>query len=695
MRNYLTFDNKDSLDFGVYINGQGTFRAPARSYNVLNIPGRNGDLLGFGSKLENVEITYRAFIYTNFDANIAALRSFLLSHVGYFKLTDSYHPDEYRLAYYKGPFVPDVVANNGAGSFDLTFVCKPQRFLNSGEEVTTLTPAGAEQHTYQGEIVNFSTLAGDKITSARADFHPIQDLHGYANPWPGGGGANQWDEEWERGTIGMSTGAKVDDNTKIRSKNYVPISPNTAYYYKFPGNWRMVYFDSDKNVVEQGNTYSPNIILTSPATAHYLLFALDGATEYDNNIAINYPSTVTTYSPYSNICPISGRTGVNVYRTGKNLLDKANVLQDLFIKPATMKIGAIGDTGASVYCPIKGGETYTVSKIASARFTIATTTDLPANNVSINDYISNNSATSLTIQTTENDKYIVAFVYLASADTGKTQQEIVDSVQVEQGSTATTYEPYTGNTYSVDWTTEAGTVYGGTLDVVTGVLTIDRAMVDLGTLNWGYSASAAQFRASLNYAKDTTSTEVPNMKCEIYKTVSFAGMANNDMCISRFFASIDGINVKDSRYTDAATFKTAMSGVQLVYELATPLTYQLTAQEIEALADNYMWSDVGQVTVTVTDAMTIENPTLFDAKPLLRVYGAGTLTLGGQTITISTADVYTDIDCELMDCFKDTVSKNGNVSFSGYDFPVIPPGRNVITMDGVTQVDITPRWWAA
>lgn len=154
-------------------------------------------------------------------------------------------------------------------------------------------------------------------------------------------------------------------------------------------------------------------------------------------------------------------------------------------------------------------------------------------------------------------------------------------------------------TYAVVWTSEAGTVYGGTLDVVTGVLTIDRAMVDLGTLNWVYSASAVQFRASLDYAKDATSTEVANMKCEIYKTISYAGMANNDMCISRFFASVNGINVKDSRYTNAATFKTAMSGIQLCYELATPISYQLTGTDIvTSVGDNYIWSDSGDVTIT-------------------------------------------------------------------------------------------------
>lgn len=154
-------------------------------------------------------------------------------------------------------------------------------------------------------------------------------------------------------------------------------------------------------------------------------------------------------------------------------------------------------------------------------------------------------------------------------------------------------------TYAADWTSPAGTVYGGTLDVVTGVLTIDMAMVDLGTLSWGYSASAAQFRASLTYAKDATATEVANIKCEIYKTVSYAEMENNDMCISRFWASSNGINVKDSRYTNAATFKTAMAGVQLCYELATSITYQLTGQDIITLVgDNYIWSDSGDVTIT-------------------------------------------------------------------------------------------------
>ncbi len=142
MRNYLIFNGEDSRDYGVYISGQGTFGAPARAYNVVPIAGRNGDLVTHEKRLENIEVTYKAFIYTNFDANLRNFRNFLLSSIGYKKLSDSYHTDEFRMALYDEDFDPDVTSMNDAGEFNIRFNCKPQRFLNSGEDVTTLTADG-------------------------------------------------------------------------------------------------------------------------------------------------------------------------------------------------------------------------------------------------------------------------------------------------------------------------------------------------------------------------------------------------------------------------------------------------------------------------------------------------------------------------------------------------------------------------
>lgn len=142
MRNYFTLNGVDSRSFGVYISGQGTFSAPRREYNMVPIPGRNGDLVGNEKRFGNLELRYQAFIYTNFKQNIRDFRNFLLSLIGYQKLIDTYHPDEFRMALYEGEFEPEVEPKNDAGQFDIVFNCKPQRFLLTGETVTTLTANG-------------------------------------------------------------------------------------------------------------------------------------------------------------------------------------------------------------------------------------------------------------------------------------------------------------------------------------------------------------------------------------------------------------------------------------------------------------------------------------------------------------------------------------------------------------------------
>ena len=143
MRNYFILDGVDSRDFGVYISGQGTFRAAGRDYNIIPVPGRNGDLVGPERRFENGKLVYPAFIYSNFSTNIKNFRNFLLSLFGYHDLIDSYHPDEIRKVLFEGPFDPNVTTKNDAGSFNIEFNCKPQRFLLSGNVVITLNASGS------------------------------------------------------------------------------------------------------------------------------------------------------------------------------------------------------------------------------------------------------------------------------------------------------------------------------------------------------------------------------------------------------------------------------------------------------------------------------------------------------------------------------------------------------------------------
>lgn len=142
VRNYFVLDGVDSRTFGVYISGQGTFSSPARPYEARPIPGRQGDILTGGKRLENGVLTYPAFIVRDLESNIRALRNFLLSRSGYVRLTDSYHPEEFQMVYYGESFEPQVTERNSEATFDLVFGCKPQRFLLSGETKTVYTSSG-------------------------------------------------------------------------------------------------------------------------------------------------------------------------------------------------------------------------------------------------------------------------------------------------------------------------------------------------------------------------------------------------------------------------------------------------------------------------------------------------------------------------------------------------------------------------
>lgn len=87
------------------------------------------------------------------------------------------------------------------------------------------------------------------------------------------------------------------------------------------------------------------------------------------------------------------------------------------------------------------------------------------------------------------------------------------------------------------------------------------------------------------------------------------------------------------------------------------------------------------------------NETYFNAKPLIRVYGTGMFTVNGVSITINSADSYTDFDCDLQEAFKDTLATNcnGNITLTNAQFPYLVPGENTITFSGITKIELYPR----
>lgn len=129
----LVFNGVDlGKECDMFVLGKGVFVAPSRDVTQIHVPGRNGDILIDNGGWNNVDVTYSSCcILSNFRENVAKLKEYLLANPGYHELTDPYNPDEVRYAEFRGPFTPEAFTSKGnnAGMFDLTFNCKPQRFL--------------------------------------------------------------------------------------------------------------------------------------------------------------------------------------------------------------------------------------------------------------------------------------------------------------------------------------------------------------------------------------------------------------------------------------------------------------------------------------------------------------------------------------------------------------------------------------
>lgn len=86
----------------------------------------------------------------------------------------------------------------------------------------------------------------------------------------------------------------------------------------------------------------------------------------------------------------------------------------------------------------------------------------------------------------------------------------------------------------------------------------------------------------------------------------------------------------------------------------------------------------------------IINQTDYDALPVIRANGNGTITLNGTTITISGNSGTIFIDCDTQDAYNGATNKNGYIT---PNFPKLAPGENTLTYAGVSGVQIMPRWW--
>ena len=330
-----------------------------------------------------------------------------------------------------------------------------------------------------------------------------------------------------------------------------------------------------------------------------------------------------TPSP-DNIRPITGFTEVKVSRTGKNLLPNLTYV-----------------SGNNTFIGV-GADSFTIFLKASQNYTLSRNTDvacglyMQGNGDGSNTMLLSSATASGTATktfTVPKDNYYKFWVYKS----GGVSVSDINWFQLELGSSATTYEPYNGTTYTISLSS-AGTVYGGTLDVDSGVLTVDTVTATCnGSETWNTNSK----NGLTVYNKLPVATSAFQGKCNLLPTLSsdqaetgvLIGQNNRHLYVNNILNVVEGV-------TDADSWKTYLSSHNLVITCpTTPQTYNLTAQDISLLlGTNNIWADSGDVEVEYGQNPNIlVNPTLFESSPLLEVEGYGTIGFNDYEIELDNA----------------------------------------------------------
>ena len=169
--------------------------------------------------------------------------------------------------------------------------------------------------------------------------------------------------------------------------------------------------------------------------------------------------------------------------------------------------------------------------------------------------------------------------------------------------------------YPITWQTEAGTIYGGSLNVTSGVLTVTYYKMKLNDCTPVYNSTNGFF--GYYNSSSTPSAVLPTQRktaggilCECYavypNAISSVSQIPSLPDKTIYYQGNNGnFYVKDTDYTDSTTFLNNIGTKELVYEMLTPTTYQLTPTEIETLVGtNNVFNDTnGNTSVTYLETI--------------------------------------------------------------------------------------------
>ena len=195
---------------------------------------------------------------------------------------------------------------------------------------------------------------------------------------------------------------------------------------------------------------------------------------------------------------------------------------------------------------------------------------------------------NVTITEAQANAEYIRFAFLSS---GTTYSGIENAqIQIEYGETASPYAEYTGQSYHVTFPAEAGTVYGGRIDLKNGVLGVYWAGISKKWSEWQNATDMGSGITRKQYLMvSNLQTGSANNMCNV------APYGANENAETHFhYTGSSGSATRNCRMflpsdTDGDTV------VTVITKISVPLVYQLTPQEIQTLiGTNVLWTDMNE-----------------------------------------------------------------------------------------------------
>lgn len=209
-------------------------------------------------------------------------------------------------------------------------------------------------------------------------------------------GFNQWDEEWESGTVGISNNmaTKVVSSTQIRTKNWLRVLPGQVYKCTcLKANYGGFYVIGASSLNDLGYGYTMGLqglllsrsggeTFTVPSWCHYILFSMAASygTAYNHDICINLSDTSRngTYEPYRketlelNVTTLTGKLdgegeSVTIAPDGLKSAGAAydyGVVENGYLTKIVKRIGVV-DMGTLTYTKTSGNYFYAPLTVAA------------------------------------------------------------------------------------------------------------------------------------------------------------------------------------------------------------------------------------------------------------------------------------------------------------------------------------------